>query len=123
MIDEPNFTARPPHIDPRKWYAAPWSARKKAIDDWNRANRPADDRTMRPPAAPEVEAAVASSVTVAERVAAVELCLEAGWTPEQIVEEMCLKPKTIVVYLEREGRHELKAGFNRLASRERRAAA
>ena len=37
-------TTRPPHIPRERWYhpATPWTARRRAVDEWNRANRPTD---------------------------------------------------------------------------------
>lgn len=123
-MDEPNFSEPPPNVSRAWWYdpRTSWHARQQAVRAWHRATRPEDnDRPASKP--PQIEVAVrAAKESHLERVAAVELCLEAGWSAEEIVEEMGLKPATILRYLERAGRHDLKGGFNRIVSRERRAA-
>ena len=119
MSLHPNLTQRPEHVDPDWWARIPWSTRRRIIDHHNRNNRPPESDGTH---TPEPDITPGATMSRHERAAAVELRIEAGWTCEQIVEEMGVKPGTIVRALERVGRRDLIAGFDRLRKFERRAA-
>lgn len=124
-MDEPNFTQRPPHIPAARWNdpRVSWHARRQVTRAWLRENRPVDreyrpEQPVTPPPVPK-----GNGVPRHDRVAAVELCLEAGMTARQIVAEMGVKAGTIVRALERCGRRDLIPEFDQLRKIELRRAA
>ena len=110
---EPNLTERPAHVDPVWWARVSWSVRRRIIDAHNRANRPAESDAP-PNLAPLPMSPRGKPLPASMRAELVAQAIEAGMTAPQIVADMGIKPGSIVRALERAGRKELIADFERM---------
>lgn len=111
---EPNLTQRPPGVDPAWWARIPWSTRRRIIDHHNRANRPDENDT---PDTPDTDRPVITrgkAMPPHDRADLIDAMFEGGLTAEQVVDEMGVRPGSIVRALERAGRVELIAPFEQL---------
>ena len=121
-MDAPDFQQRPPTVSREWWYhpRTTWYARQQAIRAWLKETRPVERIVERE----DIDIPVgASQISRHERTAAVEMCLEAGLTAEQVVAEMGVKAATVVRALERCNRRDLLPEFRRLARLEDKARA
>ena len=116
---------RPPHIPRDWWYRASWRARQAAVDAHRRANRPAPPPiAAEDPTAREVAEQVAAEsrgrrvMPVKERADAVELLLEAGYEPVEIVAQLGIKASSLVRALQHADRRDLVPHFSRLRMHE-----
>jgi hypothetical protein len=115
--------ARPEHIDPRRWNAASWHARSRAVAAARRAEAEAAHAAEEANERAEMDAALEAAAQLragkggpVERAEVVVRLLELGVPPEDIVTHVGVTPGAIAQSLRRRGHVELARPFNRMAN-------